>query len=134
MLSKNSLKNGIFYSGFLILSFLVTMLILSSIIFLFRGTITKLIPIFSAILSFGILFIFNRKSSKAELLIGGILGIIVFFISIIVSQNIYDFAHDSNWYHKAALGSLANGWNPVYDDFFVFADSLYAVSSVTTSR
>ncbi len=123
MLSRNSLKNIIFYSGFLILSFLVAMLILSSIIFLFRGTITKLIPMFSAIISFGIVIAFNRKNSKAELLIGTILGIFIFFSSIIVSQNIYDFAHDSNWYHKAALGSLANGWNPVYDDFIEFADN-----------
>ena len=121
MFSKDSFKNIIFNSGLLVVTFLVITLITSSILFLFNGTITSISAVISILISWAIFFLVNIKQSKIEAVLGLILGVIVFIVMIVVSQNILDFAHDSNWYHKAALGSLANGWNPVYDDFDEFA-------------
>lgn len=122
MLSKNSIKNIIFNSGLLISTFLVITLIVSSVVFLFDGVITPLSAIISILISVVVFFLLNINQSKIEAILGLALGIGIFVIAIIISQSIFDFAHDSNWYHKAALGSLANGWNPVYDDFNEFAN------------
>jgi len=119
--TKDSIKNIIFYSSLIILSFLVTVLIVSSIVFLFNGRITSVTAIISIFISIVIFLLLSYKQSKIEVILGLILGVFVFIISIFISQKILDFAHDSNWYHKAALGSLANGWNPVYEDFSEFA-------------
>jgi len=122
-LTKDSLKNIIFYSGLGILSFLVTVLTVSSITFFFNGRISSITAIFLIILCIAIVYLLNCKKSKIELFLGLIFSIVIFAISIFISQNILDFAHDSNWYHKAALGSLANGWNPVYEEFGEFAEN-----------
>jgi len=123
MLSKNSIKNIIFNSGLLLLTFLSITLIVSSVTFLFKGTITSVTAIISILLTILTSLALTFKQSKIESVLGVILGVVIFIVGIIISQNILDFAHDSNWYHKAALGSLANGWNPVYDDFNEFANN-----------
>ena len=121
--SKNSVKNIVFYSGLVILCFLVTTLILSSVVFLFKGNIGLTIAIISIFISIATYFFMLYKQSKIEVFLGLVLGAVIFLFSIFISQNILDFAHDSNWYHKAALGSLANGWNPVYEEFGEFANN-----------
>lgn len=119
--TKDSIKNTVFYSGLLLVTFLIVWLIVSSILFLFGGSITSISAVISVFLSIGgYLFLLNKKS-KIEAILGIVLGIVILIISICVSHNIFDFAHDSNWYHKAALGSLANGWNPIYEEFGEFA-------------
>ena len=123
MPNKFSIKNIIFNSGLLILIFLVTTLIFSSIIFLFHGTIALLGAIISILLSITIFVILNLKKSKIDMILGLILGIVIFVSSVLISESIYDFASDSSWYHKSALGSLANGWNPVYEKFSDFANN-----------
>ena len=121
--TKDSIKNIIFYSGLIILTFLVTTLIVSSVVFLFKGNISLVTAIISILLSVAIFYLINYKQSKIEVILGLILGCGVFILCVFISQNILDFAHDSNWYHKAALGSLANGWNPVYEEFGEFSNS-----------
>ena len=123
MLTKDSFKNIIFNSGLILLIFLTTALILSSIIFIFHGTITVISAVISILLSFVAFVLLNFKKSKIDTILGLILGIVIFISSIIISENILDFASDSSWYHKSALGSLANGWNPVYEKFGDFANN-----------
>ena len=51
--------------------------------------------------------------------------IIVFTISgsLLISNISYDITFDGNTYHKAAIGELKNGWNPVYQSIEDFNDS-----------
>lgn len=121
--TKDSIKNIIFYSGLMLLSFLVTTLIISSVNFLFKGRINSITAVISIILSIAVFFLVTYKQPKTEAILGLILGVVIFAVFIFITQNILDFAHDSNWYHKAALGSLANGWNPVYEEFGEFANN-----------
>ena len=114
-------KNSIFNSGLLLLIYFFVTLVFSSILFAFNISISTVSSVISIFLSILIYFVVNFKKRKIETIIGGILAIIIFCLSIFVSQSVYDFAHDSNWYHKAALGSLANGWNPVYENFGEFS-------------
>ena len=45
-----------------------------------------------------------------------IISILIFIISILIAGNTYDMSWDGNTYHKTAIGSLKNGWNPVYEN------------------
>lgn len=113
-------KNLIINSGILLLIYVSTLLILSSILFFFKISITEHISIISIFISIGVYISICYNKNKLELLVGGIVAVIIFILAIVLSQSVYDFAHDSNWYHKAALGCLANGWNPVYEDLSDF--------------
>ena len=41
-------------------------------------------------------------------------------ILTIFASNVYDLSEDGNTYHKTAIGSLKNGWNPFYEDNYEF--------------
>lgn len=114
-------KNIIFNSGLLLLIYFFTTLVFSSVLFAFNTSISSISAFISIFLSILIYFGVSFKNGKMSTLFGGILAIVIFILSIFISQLVYDFAHDSNWYHKAALGSLANGWNPVYENFSDFS-------------
>jgi len=47
--------------------------------------------------------------------------VIIFAAVLLVTSRVYDLSFDGNWYHKASVGSLANGWNPVYQSLAEFA-------------
>ena len=115
------IKNSIFNSGLLLLIYFFVTLIFSSILFVFDMSISTVSAIISIFLSVLMYSVVNLKKQKTESFIGGILAIAIFVLAIFASQLVYDFAHDSNWYHKAAIGSLANGWNPVYEKFGEFS-------------
>lgn len=113
-------KDSIFNSGFLLLIYIAVVVVFSSILFFVKIPINLISAISFIIISISIYFIITLKSNKIASIIGGVIGIVIFISTILLSQSIYDFAHDSNWYHKAAIGCLKNGWNPVYDDFWDF--------------
>lgn len=113
-------KNSIFNSAILILIYISITLIFSSIMFVFNIPISAPTSIIYILLSIVGYVALNYKKDRISCVLGGILGIIIFISTIFLSQSIYDFAHDSNWYHKAAIGCLTNGWNPIYDEFGEF--------------
>jgi len=114
-------KNIIFNSGLLLLIYFFITLVFSSMLFAFNTSISSTSAFISLFLSILIYFGVSFKNGKMSTLFGGILAIVIFILSVFISQLVYDFAHDSNWYHKAALGSLASGWNPVYENFGDFS-------------
>lgn len=123
------LKNILFNSAILILTFIAIMLIVSSSLLLMHINISKVSFIVSGVITLAVYFLIYRflRFKKAENVIiedvgGAILGICVFAISLFVCTQIYDLAHDSNWYHKAAIGCMANGWNPCYESITEFGN------------
>ena len=121
------LKNILFNSAILILTFIAVVLIVSSSLLLMHINISKVSFIVSGVITLAVYFLIYRflrlkksENTLAENVGGAILGICVFFISLFVCTQIYDLAHDSNWYHKAAIGCMANGWNPCYENITEF--------------
>ncbi len=43
-----------------------------------------------------------------------LIGTVIFTVSAYVEGKIYDTTSDGNTYHKLAVGSMKNGWNPLY--------------------
>lgn len=121
MLKKN-LKNKLdslieyFVSSALFLFIFITLIIvITSIIFIFGGRIFKyLLLIIYALTAIGYLFI-RRKNFKKEV-ISIAIATLVFIAATFISTYIYDGTPDGNTYHKLAVGSMKNGWNPVWSD------------------
>ncbi len=106
---------GIFYNASLlfILAF-VNLLILTSILFLCKISITVFHLPISLILAIIELYFIKRDNFKT--IIASVLTFIfVFFSACLICGHIYDDSADGNGYHKFAVGLLKNGWNPIYD-------------------
>lgn len=117
------IANTLFLSSLFLLITLVTILVVSSILFILNIDIVSFFSIVAIFLSFFIYyFIMGKKEqfSKIEIVLGNVLAVLLIVIAIIFSTQIYDFAWDSNWYHKSALGCLKLGWNPIYQAFEEF--------------
>ena len=117
------ISNILFLSSMFLLITLVTILVFSSILFIFNLDIVSFFTIISILLAFYIYYLVANKKeqfSKVEIALGNLLAIILCIIAIIFATQIYDFAWDSNWYHKSALGCLKLGWNPIYQSFEEF--------------
>jgi len=119
MESKKVLLN----SAFFLLLFITVNLIFVSVVFLFGGTIKSFYLLVEALLAGGLYSFFLEKDTRKEKIAGVVLGVVVLIAGVFACLNVYDFAHDSNWYHKAAVGALKNGWNPIYQNFEEFADT-----------
>lgn len=130
------LNNILFLSGLFLLVLMVTVLVFSSVVFLFNMSISKTLLLISAITSIiTYYFICLRKSEfdLLEVIVGNVLAILIFVGATILSLSIYDFAWDSNWYHKTAVGCIKEGWSPLYESFLKFINlqdiNVYFVSA-----
>lgn len=54
------------------------------------------------------------KENIIQIILAIAIGTIIFTISASVEGKIYDTTSDGNTYHKLAVGSMKNGWNPLY--------------------
>lgn len=122
------LKNILFNSAILILIFIATTLIVSSGLLLIHIGISKISFMVSGVVTLAVYFLIYRflckeefKSKLFEIILSMVVGIFIFIGSLFLCSQVYDLLHDSNWYHKAATGCLANGWNPCYEDITEFA-------------
>ncbi len=123
---RTDFAKGFYFCAFFMLLFVFLNIVFSSVLFFAKVTISAQIPILSLILSLiccliVIYFDGNFKIKKLYLIFfATILPILIIGFSIYFSGKIYDFSYDGNSYHKAAIGELKNGWNPVFehsDDF-----------------
>lgn len=115
--------NILFLSSIFLIILLSTILLSSSVLFILNIDIVSFFAFISIFFSFIVYyFVMTRNNifSIKQIILGNILGIILVVIAIILSEQFYDFAWDSNWYHKTALGCLKLGWNPLYQNFYDF--------------
>lgn len=107
----------IFLSGLFILLFISITVLLSSILFVIGGRIYLASAIISIVAAMGALVILTKTEDTKIPFYAILIGIGVILIALFLSSRIYDFTYDGNWYHKSAVGAMANGWNPLYDSF-----------------
>ncbi|MDD4053965.1 MAG: hypothetical protein PHZ20_03965 [Bacilli bacterium] len=109
-------------SGLNIALFLCSILVLSSILFLFKIPMSVFNLPISLVISSTIVFYLMKKDKNLHLYLWTILcSLFIIFLSVFISGKIYDVSYDGNAYHKDAIALLKNGWNPVYegsDDFY----------------
>lgn len=116
-------------SGIFLLEFLTIILLYTTILWIFKLPITKI----HIVVEFGITIIFfigcyfiknfgikpktNKEKIKEfviEMLVSILISTVVFTLSVYICGKIYDTTSDGNTYHKLAVGSMKNGWIPLY--------------------
>ena len=113
---KDKITEIIKKSSIALLIEVTTILVITTLLFIFNVTITKLhLPIITIIAVIGFIF-FYRKDNKKINFIAILVAIAVFVGITYFEGKIYDSTADGNTYHKLAIGCLKNGWNPNYED------------------
>lgn len=111
---KEKIIRTIEKSSIFMLMFITMILIVTTIGFLCNITVTTLhLPIIT-ILSIASFMLFYKKDNIKQNIISILVALLVFVISICSLGTIYDTTSDGNTYHKLAIGSMKNGWNPDY--------------------
>ena len=116
IISKTFISIGIF-----ILSFIFFNIFLISLSWIVKLNIINISIYISFIMSIFMTLIYFYKCSetKKEALIYtaimSIVSILLVIISFNISSNFFDISWDGNSYHKTTIGSIKNGWNPVYE-------------------
>ncbi len=104
------------FSAAPILIFALTVLF-SSLCFIFNiHNIT-----FSLILAAAVTAFVGIKFDRS-VLISCIITIVLSILSIIIAGHIYDMSYDGMYFHKEAVYSIANGWNPLRTAFSDFSN------------
>lgn len=111
-------------SGQYLLFFLVSIIMISSILMLCKISISKYHFAMSAIVSFIPFYFLNKKERTYELVISIVLSFFVIMSSMYINSKYIDLSWDGNTYHKDAVGIMKNGWNPIYDDYIEFYKKL----------
>ena len=117
---KNEIKRSLLLAGIFIFLFLFINIVLSSVLFIFKISISKFIAPISLILTIIIitLFLFLLKMIALKKIYNFIISIIfpilIIILAIVLNGKVIDHSYDGNTYHKATIGLLAEGWNPVY--------------------
>lgn len=108
-----------------ILVFIFSNISIASILFLFGISTLVLTPLLSVAISLGVLYYILRKQGIAtRLIIWTQVAFVVLTVgAVILSSSTMDTTYDGNTYHKAAVGALKNGWNPVYETWGQFNKS-----------
>ena len=135
---KDKCINVIKNSAVFLLLFMSMILLYTTILFFFKISINKfhIVVEFALTIIFFIAFryFFERKNDSMYkniknhffvkekffkvlkvAIIEIILGSIIFTLSVAIIGKIYDTSSDGNSYHKLAVGSMKNGWNPIYE-------------------
>lgn len=118
---RTEVKKSLLLSGIFLLLFIIFNILISNALFIVKIEITKYNMIVSLLLCIFILLWvlkkFNLLSLKKfyNIIIALILPIALIVGSLFVNSKIMDFTFDGNTYHKATIGLLKEGWNPLYE-------------------
>lgn len=123
-MKKNIIKT-IGMSAIFLFMFIIIIQLYTNILFLINISITKWhLPIefgINILIFGGIYFILAKKKNESikkviiQIIASICIGALVFTIAVFGVGKIYDVTADGNTYHKLGVGSMKNGWNPLYE-------------------
>lgn len=105
----------------LLLLTLAVTLAFSSLLHLIGMTISPITAVLAVVISINLFLYIEKERDTKENIRSVLFAFVIVGISVFLSSRIFDLSYDGNWYHKASLGSLASGWNPIYETFESFA-------------
>ena len=111
--------------AFILIAFIFFNILISTSLFIVKVSIHKINFILALLLTIG-LYIFimiKHQYAKKDFIISLSVFLLIILGSIFISGKLYDVSYDGNSYHKAAIGELKNGWNPVYSSIADFNNS-----------
>ena len=120
IISKISFIIGLFLFSFIIINLCVT-----SGLYVLKITMTKfnILVSYALTIILGLLVFRKDKLKTSHFLYSVLISTFLIIVSIIISTFMYDFSYDGNFYHKVSVGSLKNGWNPLYESIGIFNKS-----------
>lgn len=101
-------------SAVFLLTFIGITILLTSILFFFHISVSITNLVVSFFITVAVLIILYREKRKTQILLSVMISILVFAASIWICSRTYDLTWDGNTYHKLAIGSIKDGWNPLY--------------------
>ena len=123
-MKKNIIKT-IGMSAIFLFMFIIIIQLYTNILFLVNISITKWhLPIefgITILIFGGIYFLHAKKKNESikkviiQIIASICIGALVFTIAVFCVGKIYDVTADGNTYHKLGVGSMKNGWNPLYE-------------------
>lgn len=119
----------LFESVFLI-SMMFFVLLITSIMFIFDFRISNWIFLLAIICSFGAIYYFTKSIKKTTIIT--IMGLVVIATFAALSGHFYDWTWDGNTYHKGMVAMLKDGWNPIKETFYVYAQNNFPFMSKAT--
>ena len=121
----NKIKNTIYESSIYILMLMGVSLLVTFFLFYLHISISFINFILSIVITTIIYYLLRKKLKVTDFKKSIIVSILILFISILISGFIFDRSSDGNTYHKDAVSSLKNGWNPVYESSEKFTKKYY---------
>lgn len=104
-------------TGIFLFMFIINTIILTNVLFFIKMSISVFNMPIAFIITILEFYFINKKWLNIKQMLGCVLlGIILLIVIVILASKTYDLTWDGNTYHKTAIGSLKNGWNPVYED------------------
>ena len=121
----NKIKNTIYESSIYILMLMGVSLLVTFFLFYLHISISFINFILSIVITTIVYYLLRKKLKVTDFKKSIIVSILILFISILISGFIFDRSSDGNTYHKDAVSSLKNGWNPVYESSEKFTKKYY---------
>lgn len=134
--TRDSCASSLLYMGFSLITFVFLNIFISSLLLVFKISITVFTPVVSFIITGILLFYLCRCEgmSVPSFVIILLLGVVIVLLCISLEGKITDCAYDADGYHKLAIGKLSEGWNPVYENLEEFdaqSDNSFFVTDVS---
>ena len=115
--------NNDFLLGIFLLSMFYFVMLITSIMFVFKQPISSLQIVFSLVCSAIIIFFLTNNVKKVCTIT--LFGISIIVLTIFLCNYFHDISFDGNTYHKTITGFMKNGWNPLYVTFYDFAKDFF---------
>lgn len=113
---KDKITEVIKKSAIFLLMEITLMLVITALLFFVGVTIMKWhLPIITIITIIATLLFYKKDDIKINST-AVVIGLIILSVTTLIEGKVYDTTADGNTYHKLAIGSLKNGWNPDYED------------------
>ncbi|MEG1597761.1 MAG: hypothetical protein RR359_05760 [Bacilli bacterium] len=124
-MKEKSYYKFVFNLGLIILLFIFNNILISSLGFIVHKSIMPCNFILSIFLTLivSIIIMYKNGYKLIHYISSLVLLAILVGLSIFASARTFDTSWDGNSYHKAAIGQLKNGWNPVYQSIEEFNES-----------
>lgn len=115
-IDKNIITELLKKSAIFLLIEIIAILLITTVLFFINVTITAYhLPVITLVSIIAYMLFYKKDNMKINIS-AIILGIIIFAGITYIEGKIYDTTADGNTYHKLAIGSMKNGWNPAYED------------------
>ena len=131
MMKNNTkdIKEFLFNVGLMIIFFIFLTIFVSSTLFFVKISINKYTFLTSLALTYilSTIILVKKKNNIKKIGLTILTFSLILLSTILISANTYDLSWDGNSYHKAAIGELKNGWNPLYEgieDFNMSEDNI----------